>query len=339
MRPIMPTVAPPPSCCAGLRQNLLHGWQQDFPLHPSPFRQMAARSGATPRELLSLCMSMQRSGTLQPIRVRWGAALQRGRWRLGFEPGSDAARLVEALSALPGCDRIERAEAGHGMPTVWAEIEALDEAALQQQLDRLPLPAAACLPLPRPEAAIPCNDPRLAACVEQGLKLCSKPFADCAKRLGCSEQRVLSHLSAWRRSGQIEGLTLKPPPTPVPQSGMLALWRGITPSPALLAQLHDKPGVEVIEAVPSARWPWPLGIVLRATPQLAAEQLRELLAELRLQAPAHCSPLRIEQPRDQAMLFSTEPGPLACSADRAPVLTGLIAPTPFDLGGRSSTAS
>lgn len=43
------------SCCASLRQTLLQGWQQTFPLHSSPFRQMAARSGATPRELLSLC--------------------------------------------------------------------------------------------------------------------------------------------------------------------------------------------------------------------------------------------------------------------------------------------
>lgn len=335
----MPTVAPPPSCCAGLRQTLLHGWQQDFPLHPSPFRQMAARSGATPRELLSLCVAMQRSGTLQPIRVRWGAALQRGRWRLAFEAGAQVARLVAALAALPGCDRVERADPGHGMPTVWAEIEALDDAALQRQLDRLPLSPSACQQLPRSAAAIPCDDPRLAACVEHGLKLCSKPFADCAKRLGCSEQRVLANLSAWRRSGQMAGLTLKPVPTPVPQSGVLALWRDPVPPSALPARLHDRAGVEVIEALVSPQWPWALSLVLQATPQLAGEQLRELLAEVRLPPPTHCAPVRIETPRDQARLFSTEPDDAACAAGCLPYLGGLAAPTPFDLPARAAWAA
>ncbi|MFG6488349.1 hypothetical protein ACG04R_16800 [Roseateles sp. BYS78W] len=301
----MPTHAAPPSCCAGLRQTLIQGWQQDFPLHPSPFRQMAARSGATPRELLSTCRELNRSGALQPIRVRWGATLRRARWRLAFDapPG-----LAAALAALPGCYRIERAETGADVPTVWAEIEALDEAALRRQLARLPVSPRARLRLPSTDAALSCDDVRLAACMEQGLQLCSKPFAECAKRLGCSEHRVLSSLSAWRRSGQLDCLVLKPPPTPVPQLGMLALWRRIEPSADLLARLREQRGIDrVVEGPGSEEWPWRLSVVLRATPQLGHQPWRERLAEAGLAAaPDSCVPLRIEQPRDQAMLFNTE---------------------------------
>lgn len=300
----MPIAASPPSCCAGLRQTLIQGWQQDFPLHPSPFRQMAARSGATPRELLSTCRELNRSGALQPIRVRWGATLRRERWRLAFDapPG-----FVAALAALPGCFRIERAEAGAGLPTLWAEIETLDEASLRRQLARLALAPLARLRLPTPATTLCCDDPRLAACVEQGLQVCSKPFAECARQLGCSEHHVLSSLSAWRRRGQLEGLVLKPPPTPVPQLGMLALWRRIQPSAELLARLREQRGIDrVIEGPGSEEWPWRLSVVLRAVPQLGAAAWRESLAAAGLAAaPDSSLPLRIEQPRDQALLFNT----------------------------------
>ncbi len=300
----MPTTASPPSCCAGLRQTLIQGWQQDFPLHPSPFRQMAARSGATPRELLSTCRELNRSGALQPIRVRWGATLRRQRWRLAFDapPG-----FATALAALPGCFRIERAQAGDGLPTLWAEIEALDEAALGRQLARLALPPLARLRLPSPDTTLSCDDPQLAACVERGLPVCSKPFAECARQLGCSEHHVLSSLSAWRRQGQLEGLVLKPPPTPVPQLGTLALWRRLEPPAALLQRLREQRGIDrVITGPGSDDWPWQLGVVLRAAPQLGAEPWRERLAAAGLAAaPDASQPLRIEQPRDQALLFNT----------------------------------
>lgn len=294
----MPITASPPSCCAGLRQTVIQGWQQDFPLHPSPFQQMAARSGATPRELLSTCRELQRSGALQPIRVRWGATLQRTCWRLAFD--APAAGLSRALAALPGCFRIERAEPVDGLPTVWAEIEAVDEAALRRQLARLPLAPCAQLQLPSPEATLGCDDIRLAACMEQGLPVCSKPFAECAKRLGCSEHHVLASLNAWRRRGQLQGLVLKPPPTPVPQPGVLALWRRIEPAADLLARLRSQRGIDrVVEGPGTEAWPWRLSVLLRSEPW------RERLAEAGLTAPPDsAAPLRIEQPRDQALLFS-----------------------------------
>ena len=298
----MPIPAPPPSCCAGLRQTLIQGWQQDFPLHPSPFRQMAARTGATPRELLSTCRELNRNGALQPIRARWGAALKREHWRLAFDapPG-----FVAALAALPGCYRIERTLDGHGWPTVWADIEAVDDVALRRQMSRLALAPLARLRLPAPDEATGCDDPQLAAHLERGLPVSSKPFADCARALGCSEHHVLASLSAWRRRGQLEGLVLRPPPTPVPQPGTLALWRRAQPAADVLSRLRELRHVDrVITGPGSAEWPWQLGLVLRATPQLGGQPWRESLADAGMAAAPDASlSLRIEQPRDQARLF------------------------------------
>lgn len=307
----MSTVVPPPSCCASLRQTLMQGWQQGFPLHPSPFRQMAARSGATPRELLAACRELHRSGALQQIRARWGDTMLRERWRLAFAPRgvAAAAALTTALARLPGCYRIENAQAAPPLPSVWAEIEAIDEAALLSQLRRLPCPPKARLRLTEPQAAasLACEDPDLAASLERGLSLCARPFSDCARRLGRSEHRLLSSLQAWRRTGQLECLTLKPPPTRVPLPGVLALWQRFTPSPALLAQLQQHRSVDRVVVGPGTpEWPWRLALVLRATPQLGFEQLRALLAELGVdEAPDARVRLLVEQPRDQALLFDT----------------------------------
>ncbi|NCT83785.1 MAG: hypothetical protein GXC94_11600 [Comamonadaceae bacterium] len=295
------------SCCASLRQALLQGWQQTFPLHASPFRQMAARSGATPRELLSLCQELQRSGALQAIQPCWGDGLRRERWRFAFEPGGHDAALATALAALPGCFHLERAAPQPDLPPLWAEIEALDEAALARQLQRLPAPPLARLRLPAASAqAQPCDDPETAGLLEEGLALCSRPFARCARRLGCSESRLLARLQAWRRSGLLAGLALKPPPTPVPQPGLLALWRDASPTTDGLARLQAHGGVErVVQGPGTPAWPWRLSLVLRTAPQLALDQLREIVAHAGLSAPDTSARLLIEQPRDQALLFRT----------------------------------
>ncbi|MBL8276923.1 MAG: hypothetical protein JNL93_09505 [Pelomonas sp.] len=300
------------SCCASLRQTLLQGWQQSFPLHSSPFRQMAARSGATPRELLSLCQDLHRKGALQRVLPAWGDGLQRTRWRLAFAPVGDDAALASALAALPGCIHIERGcEPAPGLPSVWAEVEVLDDAALDRQLQRLPLPPVSRLAVTTGSPlAQPCDDPDTARQLEEGLLLCSRPFAECARRLGCSESKLLARLQAWRRSGVLTGMSLKPPPTRVPQPGLLALWSD-TVAPQSLARLHDHPGVErVISAPGTAGWPWRLSAVLHAAPQLAHAQLRETAAHAGLRMPDASLRLLIEQPREQALLFKT-PAPTA----------------------------
>lgn len=281
--------ATPPSCCAGLRPILLQGWRQGLPLHPSPFREMAARSGATPQELLRTCAQLQRDGALQPIHARWGEALPRERWRLFFD-GADEA-LAGALAALPGCLRIERCAAEGDPRWLWAELEALDGAALQAQLNRLPaLPAARLrLAAAASAAAGPCGDPQLAACLEQGLPLCANPFAACARRLGRSERGLLASLLNWQRAGELQGLVLTPVPPRGARPGWIALWQQ---APALPAP-HELPGLERLLPAPArGDWPWDLSAVLSGGARPA-----------QLPAGARCLRLHIQQPREAALLF------------------------------------
>jgi hypothetical protein len=297
------------SCCASLRQALLQGWQQSFPLHSSPFRQMAASSGATPRELLALCQDLHRKGTLQLVLPTWGEQLPRTRWRLAFAPAGDDTPLARALGALPGCFHIERAtEPLPGLPSVWAEMETSDEASLGSQLHRLPMPPVARIALSTPAPDAPaCDDLDTARELEAGLQLCSRPYAECARRLGCSESKLLARLLTWRRSGVLAGLSLKPPPSRVPQPGLLALWLS-APNAQSLQGLHEHPGVErVVTAPGDATWPWRLSVLLHAAPQLALDQLRETAAHVGLRSPDASLRLLIEQPRDQALLFRTQP--------------------------------
>lgn len=304
------------SCCASLRQALLQGWQQGFPLHASPFRQMAARSGATPRELLGLCQDLHRQGALQAILPRWGDGLRRQRWRLAFAQTADEARLHAALLALPGCFHVERSTAPQpGLPALWAELETLNTQALALQLQRLPqAPVARWLAPPTAHAEAhslqDADDLAAARQLERGLALCSRPYADCARHIGCSELKLLARLQAWRRTGVLADMTLKPPPTRVPQPGVLALWTEAAATPAAVQRLQDHPGVDrVIVGTPAqaADWPWALGVVLQAAPQLALDQLRETLAHTGVRAPDFSTPLVMEQPRDQALLFQTLP--------------------------------
>ncbi|MFG6465335.1 hypothetical protein [Roseateles sp. BYS87W] len=312
------------SCCASLRQALLQGWQQGFPLHASPFRQMAARSGATPRELLGLCQDLHRQGALQAILPRWGDGLRRQRWRLAFAQTADEARLHAALLALPGCFHVERSTAPQpGLPALWAELETLNTQALALQLQRLPHPPVARWLAPEPapadtaDAALhDADDLATARQLERGLALCSRPYADCARHIGCSELKLLARLQAWRRTGVLADMTLKPPPTRVPQPGMLALWTHAPATPAAVQRLQDHPGVDRVIVGPAAStapgavdsaWPWALSVVLQAAPQLALDQLRETLAHTGVRTPDFSIPLVIEQPRDQALLFQTVP--------------------------------
>lgn len=100
---------------------------------------------------------------------------------------------------------------------------------------------------------------------------------------------------------------LKPPPTSTPQYGVLALWRRTAPTADLLARLRELPGVDnVLEGPGSPEWPWQLSVVVRTACQPGAEQWRKRLATAGLAAAPDVSlPLRIEQPRDQALLFNT----------------------------------
>ncbi|WP_374436589.1 hypothetical protein [Inhella sp.] len=311
-----PPAAAPPSCCAGLFQTVLHGWQDRFPLRSSPFYVMAASSGATPRELLATCERLQRSGALQPIRAHWGPALRRERWRLGFHAAPRATRpqaeppeksLAEELLALPGCMRLEHGTDQNGHAQLWVELEALDELRLQHQLDRLSLAPQYRLRLQTVQDTRPgpYDDEALASLVERGLPLSAGPYERCAQLLGRSERQVLAALRNWQRDGQLAHLSLAPTPTRSTRVGVLALWSTAIPGSACLHALQLHQGLQrLLPAEPTPQWPWRFGLVLEAAQTLADHQLNALLAQAGLCEPPDLRvSLRIERPREGALLF------------------------------------
>ncbi|WP_374660541.1 hypothetical protein [Inhella sp.] len=224
-----PSLAVAPSVCAGLRPALQHGWQASFPLQSAPWREMAERVGATPRELLAYAQRLHQQGQLAPVQVRWGERVRRQRWRLGFAALDLAAStaLQAAAEQEPAALCLEWVEEGTGidhLPRVWLHLEArepeellaatqqLEAAAgtratarwlLQQSVD----PCACEL------SGGPCQDPRLAVALERGgLPLVAHPFAALATQLGDrSERALLARLRDWQQQGWLQRLSLKPP--------------------------------------------------------------------------------------------------------------------------------
>ncbi|OWQ88816.1 hypothetical protein CDN99_15165 [Roseateles aquatilis] len=91
---------------------------------------------------------------------------------------------------------------------------------------------------------------------------------------------------------------------------MLSLWQHVETSTALLLRLRELISIDrVVEGPGTPDWPWRLSIVQRANPQPGIQTWREQLVKAGLQRePDVCVPLRIEQPRHQAMLFNTDGG-------------------------------
>jgi|GEM_PF-6945058 len=302
-----PRTPPPPSCCAGLRLTALHGWQQDFPLHPSPFRQMAQRSGATQHELLAQCQRLQRSGALAAIQVRWGAQLPRHRERLGFRAAQPQA-LIDALRRLPGCVGIDRVEVGAGrlLPGLWAELETVDAAALERQLAGLPEPPLQRLSLLRADADRGGDGPRqdrpLAAALEQGLPLQANPFVPLARRLQRSERQLLATLLHWQRAGWLAHLALATPADTGPQALAAAAWeQAVAPRRLPLGSSAE----QWMPSHPGAGWPWGLWLLLPSTAALARSQLQRRVSALGIE-PAWQGLLLRQRPRAQALLFADQ---------------------------------
>ncbi len=293
-RATMNTAARPPQagCCAGLHQLLLRSWRHDFPLQPAPLQQMARQVGASPVELQRAGQRLQRSGALQPIRPHWGDALPRLRLRLGWSTRSAAQQqaLRALLGALPGCTWIGAARPGQRrLPTLWAEIEALDAAAMQRQLARLPeAPVARAEVAQTQLAQAPLSDRELAAALERGLPFGTHPYAPLAERLGRSEKLLLAELHRWQRDGLLADLGLEERQPP-PRYTARLITRTAPAAPTAQATTgaaagHPGPG-PLRCSEPSAAWPWRLWVLGSDGASRAGQRL-------------HC-----EHPRAQALLF------------------------------------
>lgn len=302
----------PPSCCAGLRQALLHDWQHGFPLHDSPFQVLARQLGATLREVLQHCQALEREGALEAIRLRWGAAMQQSHWRcaqaLLAAPGS---RLQADLQALPGVVEWLWAEplAARALPLMWFDLLAHDREAAHAQRSWFEARHGAleCVVLapPAPAPATgdadgvppcacesvaggrgPCQDRELARRCEGPLPLVAHPYRALCEGLPYTEREVLLALRRWQAAGLVQDIGLWPSSAGHTRHLLAALvpWtaHGAPPIAALLA----RPGIsEVLHAPAGAAAGRPALLVCASSAQeQAAGTLERALAAVGLPA-------------------------------------------------------
>ena len=238
---------------ASLGSHLLNDFQQDFPLCPAPFAELAVRLGVAEAAVLRKLEQLRREGKI----ARVGAV---------FAPRRIGASTLAAM-AVPAGKLAGGAEAINRFPEVthnyerehrynhWFVVTAGSEGRLQAALGaieqstgypllRLPLlreylfdpepardaPSSAAPASPRVLDEI---ERRLVMALQEGLPLFIRPFSVLASRVGCEENDVLERIRQWSAEGVIKRFGV------VVRTQALA-----TQGDALL--VHDVPDADVV---------------------------------------------------------------------------------------------
>jgi siroheme decarboxylase len=201
-----PAAARTPAACGGLRCELLRTLRDGFPLRSAPFDEIGRTLGASGAEVLRHVRHLHDEGAFARIGGVWGRSAGRTQWLCRAVGGSRPALPVPG--ALPlGFDRCDG--------SAWYAIAAVDDSAAAAVADRLEAELGApLLRLPqierldadadadaRPMHAIAPAERALAALVDAGLPLVSRPYTLWAQRLGLPPRALLETLRAWVASG------------------------------------------------------------------------------------------------------------------------------------------
>ena len=211
-----------------LEFRLLNDFQRDFPLVPEPYAVLAGTLGVGEPEVLEGLARLRASGAVSRV----GAV---------FRPGALGASTL-AATAVPA-ERLEAVatlvsrfrEVNHNYErdhryNLWFVAAAPDEGALEAVLDRieratgidvLALPLveeyhidlgfgldhAGTRPLYEPRtperAPLDAAGRRLAAALEDGLELVTRPYAALAARAGLDERAAIDRLAEWLAGGVV----------------------------------------------------------------------------------------------------------------------------------------
>lgn len=208
---------------------LLNGWQRGFPLEREPFARIGREHGLDATTVLARYQACRADGRLGRI----GGVFAAGAGGSGLlaamaVPSARLETVAAQVSALPGVNHNYEREHRWNL---WFVIGGAREAAVRRTLDtleaatglatlRLPMQRAyridlgfdlegraACSPTAtRAEAAapLPAREWPLAARVERGLPLVSRPFDDWAAELGWCVADVLDTLERWLADGTLK---------------------------------------------------------------------------------------------------------------------------------------
>ncbi len=206
-----------PSANHQLASRLLNDFQQNFPICPAPFVELAERLGVAESAVLRMLEQLRREGKISRV----GAV---------FAPKRIGASTLAAMAVPP--ERLEAVarsinrfpEVNHNYErdhryNLWFVVTAGSEGRLQAALGAIEQAAGyplIVLPMLREFLADERQEPvhqttvldeigrRLLMALQEGLPLFIRPFSVLASRVGCDESELLERIRRWRAEGVIK---------------------------------------------------------------------------------------------------------------------------------------
>lgn len=263
---------------ARLDARLLQDFQQNFPICPAPFAEMAGRLGVAESAVLRMLEQLRREGRISRV----GAV---------FAPKRIGASTLAAMAVPPEkLEAVARAvnrfpEVNHNYArdhryNLWFVVTAGSEGRLQAALGAIEQAAGypvVALPMLREFRREPAEGRqstvldeigrRLVMALQEGLPLFIRPFSILASRVGCNEDELLERIRRWCAEGTIKrfGVVV---PSDGPDEGVSAMLVQDVPD-ALVEQVGNQLAGEEAIALCYERarvlpdWPYNLYSILR----------------------------------------------------------------------------
>ena len=243
-----------PALQASLGLHLLNDYQQNFPLCPAPFAELAAKLGVAETAVLRKLEQLRREGKI----ARVGAVFAPK--RIGAStlaamavPAEKLAVVADAINRFPEVTHNYEREHHYNH---WFVVTAGSEGRLQAALGaieqstgypllRLPLLREYLFDPEQSQEAVLSSvtiaqptvldeiERRLVMALQEGLPLFIRPFSVLASRLGCDESDVLERIRRWCAEGVIKRFGV-----------VVSLQESGSRGDALL--VHDVPDADVI---------------------------------------------------------------------------------------------
>ncbi|MFT3849975.1 MAG: Lrp/AsnC family transcriptional regulator [Propionivibrio sp.] len=266
---------------ASLGLHLLNDFQQDFPLCPAPFAELAVKLGVAETAVLRKLEQLRREGKI----ARVGAVFAPK--RIGAStlaamavPADKLAAVAEAINRFPEVTHNYEREHRYNH---WFVVTAGSEGRLQAALGaierstgypllRLPL-LREYLFDPEPSqdvsAAVSAQptvldeiERRLVMALQEGLPLFIRPFSVLASRVGCEEHDVLERIRRWSAEGVIKRFGVVVRPQEIDSHGDALLVHDVPDADVvrLGSLLARMPGVSLCYQRPRVLPEWPYNL-------------------------------------------------------------------------------
>lgn len=284
----------------GLRLALLNPWQHGFPRVPAPFEVVATAAGCREGEVLAAYAALQRDGTLSRIGGVFGRGAGGAATLAAIAvPAGRLAAVAACVNAQPGVNHNYERE--HAL-NLWFVVTGPDAQAVESTVRtierrtalpvlRLPMERAYRIDLgfdlrartaPTPMRAttdatpVAAADLPLAALVEAGLPLVSRPYDVWASACGTTTDEVLARLDGWLARGTLRrfGTVVRHHELGFAANAMAVFDVPPAQVDACGAALADEPGVTLAyRRRRAAGWPYNLYAMVHGRDRAAVHEV------------------------------------------------------------------